>query len=212
MDIGSFFAITVATLVLVATPGPVVIATVARSAVGGFAAVIPFLCGVLVADLIYAGLAVSGLIFIAKQYGPAFLLIKYVGAAYLVYLGIQTIREAVFSSPSTFNTGADDRHDARESIFTGWLSGLIVTLGNPKLILFYVSFLPTFVDLTALSKLGAAFTAGWVAFLFFAGNLVWALVSSHLGTLLKTSRSLRTLKFGSGSVLAGAGVAVAVRD
>ncbi len=211
MNWESFVAITIATLILVATPGPVVLATIARSSMGGFSASIMFLTGVLVADLIYAGLAVSGLSYIAAQYGPAFMVVKYLGAAYLIYLGIKMIRERA-SSTSEMPPSAGTADVGRESAFAGWLSGLLVTLGNPKLILFYVSFLPTFVDLTQLSMAGALFTVGWVAFLFFAGNLVWALGSASLGVLLKSPRSLRCLNIGSGTVLVGAGAAIAIRD
>lgn len=210
----SFFAMTVATMVLVATPGPVVLATIARSVIGGFRASIAFLFGVLAADLFYAGLAMAGLSYIAAQYGPVFLVIKYLGAAYLVYLGIRMIRDRTAMSKEARTEGQPETASSvrKESAFAGWLSGLLVTLGNPKLILFYVSFLPTFVNLQALSTFEAAFATAWIAFIFFAGNVVWALSSARLGTVLKSPRALRRLNIGAGTVLMGAGAAIAARN
>lgn len=208
----SFFAMTIATAVLVATPGPVVLATIARSVVGGFRASIAFLFGVLAADLLYAGLAMAGLSYIAAQYGPVFLVIKYVGAAYLIYLGIKMIRERVSVATRETEDGTTAAPVRRESLFAGWFSGLLVTLGNPKLILFYVSFLPTFVNLQALNIYEAAFASAWIAFIFFAGNLVWAMSSARLGTFLKSPRALRRLNIGAGAVLMGAGAAIAARN
>lgn len=209
----SFAAMSIATLVLVATPGPVVLATIARSVVGGFRSSIAFLCGVLVVDLFYAGLAMAGLSYIAAQYGPVFLVIKYVGAAYLVYLGVKMIRERVSVSAADLPENEPAATPLRkESLLAGWASGLLVTLGNPKLILFYVSFLPTFVDLQALSLFEAAFASAWIAFIFFSGNLVWALSSARLGRFLKSPRALRRLNIGAGTVLMGAGAAIAARN
>ncbi|WP_259780753.1 LysE family translocator [Aestuariispira ectoiniformans] len=209
----SFFAMSIATLVLVATPGPVVLATIARSVTGGFRASIAFLFGVMAADLFYAGLAMAGLAYVAAQFAPVFLVIKYVGAAYLVYLGIKMIRERISIATQDSDDNATIPAAARkESLAAGWLSGLLVTLGNPKLILFYVSFLPTFVDLHALNLYEAAFASGWIAFLFFSGNLIWALGSARMGKFLKSPRAMRRLNIGAGAVLMGAGAAIAVRS
>lgn len=207
MSFETFLAMTAAVLVLAATPGPVVLATIARSMSGGMRASIPFLFGVATADIIYAGLAMLGLSWIAATYGPVFEVIKWLGAGYLMWLGISLARSA-FQNPDDVKT----KPAKPESVFMGWLSGLVITLGNPKLILFYVSFLPTFVDLEAVSTSGAAWAVLWITLLFFGSNVLWGLSVLPVGRLLKSgvkngiSWKGKAVRLTGGGTLVGSGV------
>lgn len=208
MTIEMFITMTIAVLIMAAVPGPVMLATMARSVAGGMRSAKPFLLGVAVADIIYAGLAMAGLAWIAAAYGPVFEVIKWVGAGYLIWLGIGLLR----SAGKADNEETTTHPIKQEPFWLGWLSGLVITLGNPKLILFYVSFLPTFMDMDALSAVEATFAVSWIAVVFLAANTGWALSVSPLGTWLRQGRKSkasgtgRALRTAGGFTLIGSGV------
>lgn len=205
MDIQVIMALVGATAILALVPGPVVAALVGRALLGGVRSTIGFLAGVFVADLVWLAAAVSGLGYIAATYATLFMVIKYLGALYLLYLGVQACREAMrrqhaIEIPKTKFKGA------------GFLSGLLVTLGNPKLVAFYIGFLPTFIDMQSLSIQEALVTAVLVPSTFAIINFGWALSASKARQVLRAEGPQRIMNFLSGGFLIGAGTVLMVED
>lgn len=198
----SALSLSIAILVLGLTPGPGVFAIIARALAMGLRPTLVFIVGVIAGDMVYLVLVALGLNVLVTQYGAAFGLLKIIGGLYLIYLGIQTWRSA-----KDVDEGAMPQ--AEKSTARSLLSGLSLTLGNPKVVVFYVAFLPAFIDLSALSTgglLGAAMVVGVTLLVVFTG---YAWMAARARKLLRTPAAVKTLRRGSGGLLVGAGGAVA---
>ena len=127
-------------------PGPGILLVVSRTISGGLSASLWTIAGIVSADIIFLFITVYGLQAIATLLDSAFIFIQIIGAAYLIWLGI-----LIWKSPSiTLNPGSAKQHRS-QSFYSLWLTGLLVTLSNPKAILFYMSFLPAIIDITTLT-------------------------------------------------------------
>lgn len=131
--------------VLAAVPSVSVLAVSARSASSGFVHGALTALGVVTGDLAFILLAVFGLALLAEAMGSMFHLVKYLGGAYLIWLGIVLWQ--------TRTRAADVGGAAGSSLRSSFMTGLLVTLGDQKAVLFYLGFLPAFVDLSAMSCL-----------------------------------------------------------
>lgn len=206
MSFESVIALSAAIFLLGVTPGPGVFAIVARALAQGFRPTLVFIIGIIAGDVVYLLLAALGLSVLATQYAAAFGLLKIAGGAYLVFLGVQTWRSAsrVESAGDAGLAPVQPRGAAR-----GFLSGLSVTLGNPKVVVFYVAFLPAFMDLGALGRGDLAVAAAIVSLTLFAVLAGYAYMAARARALFRSRRAVRNLHRGAGALMAGAGGAVA---
>ena len=144
-----------AVVALVATPGPAVLYVVARSLEGGRRAGLAATLGISAGTLAHVGLAAGGVSALLAASAPAFRAVKLLGAIYLIWLGVRTWRSGRSAAPITAR-----RRAARGIV----LEGALVNLTNPKTAVFFLAFLPQFIDPTrgAVSQavlLGAIFVA-----------------------------------------------------
>ena len=191
-----------ASLVLLATPGPAVLYIVARSLEQGRRAGIISVLGIHAGTLVHIAAAALGVSGILMTSASAFLAVKYAGAGYLIYLGVRRLwarREA--AQP------ASDRRSHR-SLF---LQGVLVNVLNPKTALFFLAFLPQFVDVSRGSValqillLGAVFVV-----LGILCDGAWALLAGSAGNWLSRRPAfLRAERYVTGGVLVGLGLAAA---
>ncbi|MCP4020590.1 MAG: LysE family translocator, partial [Desulfobacteraceae bacterium] len=144
MTVLSVFSLSIAMFILAATPGPGVFATVSRALASGFIPALGVIAGIVTGDIIFLLFAIWGLSMIAQALGGFFMLVKIIGAAYLLFLGVKIW----LSKPVPAQESSPGKHTP----YGHFLSGLLITLSNPKVILFYCGFLPTFLDLPALTK------------------------------------------------------------
>ena len=130
----------------VATPGPGVAALVARVLGQGLKGVAPFIAGYFVGDMIWLTFAATGLAVVAKTFAGVFVAIKFAGAAYLLYLAwrMATAPAAVEAAPTPATRG-----------WRAFLASLSLTLGNPKVMVFFLSIMPLVVDLTDADRVCA---------------------------------------------------------
>lgn len=208
MSIGIILALATASFLWMAAPGPGVIATAARSAAFGFRSTAPFILGIATGDLVYVLFAILGLSMVAGMLGELFVVVRWAGAAYLIYLGVKAWRQPV-KSPSAI---ADDSLTTRRSHARAYAGGLFLSLGNPKVIIFYLSFLPTFVDLTTLSFGGGATIVATVLSVLIGVLSGYALLGLQARRLFSTERAMRNINRAAGSAMIGAGCSVAVRN
>ncbi len=204
MTIESAIAFTIAMFILAASPGPGVFATVAQALAGGFRSALDVIAGIVTGDLIFLLLAVFGLTALARTLGDLFIVVKIAGGGYLIWLGIKLwLAKPVLpgEKPGIKTQSGKQR----------FLGGLFITLGNPKVILFYAGFLPTFMDLGSL-------TAGDVLVVACLVTVVLALVlgayaysASRARALFTKPRAIQNLNRGAGTIMIGAGVAIATR-
>jgi threonine/homoserine/homoserine lactone efflux protein len=193
-----------ALFVAAASPGPGIAAIVARVLGRGTDGAIAFIMGVAIGDVVWLSFAVGGLAVLAQTFHGVFVAIRFAGAAYLLYMAWKMWTAPVVAA-------GIDAATMRESWLKLFLSGLAVTLGNPKVIVFYLALLPNLVDLASLGAIGFAelvgVTLGVLAFVF-AG---YVLLAARARRLFTSPRAMRLVNRSAGTVMAGAAVAVATR-
>jgi threonine/homoserine/homoserine lactone efflux protein len=192
-----------AALVLLLIPGPAVLYIVARSVEQGRLAGFVSDLGIHTATLVHVAAASLGLSAILASSALAFSVIKYAGAAYLIWLGLRKI-----FGPSASNADVVVRRQRYRRLFR---DGFIVNLLNPKTALFFLAFLPQFVDASRghvamqIAVLGLLFTA-----LGFITDGCYALAAGTAGGWLRRSRGyLRLERYVSGVLFIGLGVTAA---
>lgn len=145
----------VATLVLAITPGPDMTLFVSRALSQGRSAGFASMVGTFTGIVVHTVLVVVGVSALIVASPATFLVLKLFGAGYLVFLAWQAIRHGSTFSPSTVR-------GAEHSLFRNWATGLGVNLLNPKVILFYMTFLPQFVSASDPHASGKLFFLGMV--------------------------------------------------
>ena len=171
----SMAALFLAMLVLAAVPSLSVLTVTARAAAHGFAHGAATTAGVVAGDLVFILLAIFGLALLAETLGEGFLFVRYLGAAWLLYLGIRLWR----TRPRLTGEGRVTRSSLRGS----FMAGLLLTLGDQKAILFYLGFFPAFLELDALTTLDVGLVAA-IAILAVGGvKLAYAFAADRLGAL-----------------------------
>jgi threonine/homoserine/homoserine lactone efflux protein len=193
-----------AALLLLVVPGPAVCYIVGRSIGQGRSAGLVSALGISVGSLIHTAAAAVGLSALLMSSAIAFAAVKYLGAAYLIYLGIQKIRrEEPFQLPGGTPSVKLSRIFAQ---------GIVVNVLNPKAALFFFAFLPQFVEPTRgnvadqILFLGVLFAA-----LGLTTDTFWALTSGTVASLFRRSPSaMRTQRYLSGGILISLGVATAL--
>ncbi|MGB8816774.1 MAG: LysE family translocator [Rhizobiaceae bacterium] len=203
MTLTGFLAYCAALALAVAVPGPGIVAMVARGLGSGFRATLPFTIGIALGDLVYLTAAVLGLAFIAKTFGVAFMVIKFAGAAYLLYLAFRFW---------TAGVGFENVNAQRaESPLIGFLSGLMVTLGNPKVMVFYLALLPAIVDLSTVTVADFAVLVALTTAILFAILLPYLALATRTRALLQTPSALKRMSRVASCFLGAAAVAIAIR-
>lgn len=202
MSIETIVAYAFAMGLLAATPGPGVFATIAQAVTKGTAPAYAMLTGLIVSDIIYLVAAATGLGLLAQQFGEAFTLLRYVGAAYLIWLGCTS-----WTAPKMIDQKAASPARARS-----FIAGFLISLSNPKVIVFYLAFLPTFVDLQAINATDVGIMA------FITATLSYIILGSYIYGARRVGQSLRqpTIKKrfdrAAGTLLIGTGIFVAARN
>jgi len=199
----SFFAFAGAMFLLALTPGPGVFVTVAGTLSRGLGYAAFVIAGIVAGDLLFLLFAVFGLAAVAEHLHWLFVAVKYAGALYLVYLGLKLWREKPAAPPR----GAF----AEKARRSGFLTGLFVTLANPKVILFYLGFLPLFVDLSALSAADILSIVAVVAAVLGSTMFAYALAAAGTRKRFQDARAQRLLNRTAGSVMIAAGAALSAK-
>lgn len=207
MSLETLLAFTLAMFLLSVTPGPGFLMVVGRALADGFKAGLAAIVGLVLGDLLFLLLAILGMSALAAVLGEFFLAVKILGAAYLIWLGVKTWR----SRPHLPQMAAPEPAGSPLPHFRSALLGFVVTLGNPKVILFYGALVPTFVDVTALTSADVAALAFVVAAMLFLVVGCYAWLAARAGRMVRSERALVWLNRATGGLLVAAGIAVATR-
>jgi threonine/homoserine/homoserine lactone efflux protein len=189
-----------ASVALILTPGPDTMYVLTRGVADGRTAGLRSALGVSTGILVHTTAAVLGLAALLRVSELGYALVKYAGAAYLLYLGIQTIRQ---DDPLSASDATTDGGSFRQ--------GVAVNVLNPKVALFFLAFLPQFVtaDVAAgeqMVALGVAYALLTAAYLGIVG-----LLSGRIGAVLRgRDRIGSAIQWGSGTILAALAVRLAV--
>lgn len=144
----SLFALFTALVVLAAVPGVSALTVVARAATYGLTHGVLTALGIVAGDMVFIAIALGGLALMAEVLSPLTVLLQYIAGVYLIGLGVGLYRSQ--ATPGQTLEAADS------SWLSSFLLGLSITLGDQKATLFYLGFLPAFVDIATLSWLDAA--------------------------------------------------------
>jgi threonine/homoserine/homoserine lactone efflux protein len=197
-DYGAFVA---AIIIFLAIPGPGNLALITSTGKGGIAAGLAATLGVIAGDQVLMWLAVAGVAALLAAYPAAFHAVQWLGAAYLAWLGLKMLLAKPGSKPVL---NIQPKHYFRQAA--------LITLLNPKAIVFYMAFFPLFVDPARHAGLATfGVMAATIATLTFVYGLVVVLLTHHLAERLRANPLIgRVLEKVAGVFLIGFGVKLAV--
>lgn len=205
MDIQSTLALALAVLVFALIPGPAILACVAQGLGRGFASAAMLAAGIVLGDLVFLWFALFGLATVATLLGELFFLVRVAGGAWLLWLAWKMWRDAR-------HVGRDALPPPRVAGVRSFAAGLALTLGNPKVILFYLGFLPAFMDLGAIRGADALVVSAVVGGVLITVNLAYAGAAARARRLLRQPRRLAAAQRAAAGVMAGTGVVVLTRS
>ena len=203
MDASSLLIFAGALAVAAGSPGPSIAALVARVLARGWREVLPFLAAMWIGEAVWLSVAVLGLAMVAHTFHLLFTVIKYLGAAYLLFLAWKMWRTPVDAAENAL-----PRERSAGKLF---FAGLAVTLGNPKIMVFYMALLPTIIDLARVSTLGWAELTATMFVILVAVDMSWALLAAQARRFLRSARAMRAANRTGATMMAGAAAAIAVR-
>lgn len=201
MDMTTLIAFAAAFFVFAASPGPDNMTIVARTVTHGAPSGIAYGLGTVAGILIFLTLAAFGLSLIAQEMGVAMTVLRYGGAAYLIWMGVK-----MWTAPAI--VPQLQPVSERRGLFSIFLTGFVLNLGNPKMPLFYVALLPNIVgaSLTVDHLAALAAVILCVEVVVIGGHVLLAVRARKL---LRSERIVRRVNRVAGGVMIGSGVAVA---
>ncbi len=203
MTLASLLVFATTLFVAAGSPGPSIAALVARVLSRGARDVLPFLLAMWVGEAIWLSLAVAGLAAIAESFQPVFVAIKWIGVGYLLYLAWKMW----FSEPAEPGEAIPESRSALRM----FIAGLTVTLGNPKIMIFYVALLPSIIDLAGVTPVGWLELLGAMFLTLVVVHLSWVMLAARARQFLRSRRAVRIANRVSAGTMAGAAAAIAAR-
>ena len=187
-----------ATLILI-IPGPTILLVISQAVTHGRRSVVPLVAGVVIGDFTAMTLSLLGLGALMSTSAALFNIFKWIGAVYLIYLGIKLWKSNPKNNSIQYNTKNTSARSLLKSSF-------IVTALNPKSIAFFVAFLPQFIDplkpaLSQLTLLGGTFL-----FLATLNAALYAIFAGQLGEHMRKRKIRKWFNRCGGSALIGAGI------
>jgi threonine/homoserine/homoserine lactone efflux protein len=201
---GSLLALFGAMLIVALVPGPAVFAVIARTFSSGFSRGLMMIIGITLGDFIFILLALFGLSIISEIMGTTFLIIKYVSAAYLIWLGINLIK--------TKGSAENIKVSKESSLLANLITGLMINLGNPKAIVFYIGLFPAFIDVNQVVALDVLAIMGIATIAFGSVNICYALLALRAKKVLKNPNASSLINKTAGTIMVSTGALVAIKS
>jgi threonine/homoserine/homoserine lactone efflux protein len=199
-----FLAFLGVSIVVIVTPGPDTALTVRNTVLGSRRTGLLTALGVATGQAVWTLAAAAGIAALLVASEPAFLVAKFAGAAYLVWLGVQSLRAALRRTDPP-RSHATARAPRTMTATTAYRQGVVSDLGNPKMAAFFTSLLPqfntSFAGMLALGLVFCLITFAWLA--------LYATAVAKAGEVLRRPRIRRTIDALTGAVPIGLGVRVA---
>lgn len=189
--------------VLACIPGASALTVSARSAAHGFRHGIVTTAGIVAGDIVYILIAVYGLSILAETLGDRFLLVKYVGACYLLWLGV-----------GLWRSGADrDKVEGsgKTTLLASFLAGLAITLADQKAILFYLGFFPSLINLTVITGADTMLIVAIASLAVGSAKLLYAYLAARGSTLSTGAGFKRGIRAAAGGLLIAVAIYIVLR-
>ena len=197
--------------VLSATPGPSDFAVVARSLTAGFRQGVIMTLGIITGDFLFIAFAIYSLSEVAELMSGLFFLVKYICAAYLIGLGSGTLKDAFKDAPKNGVKVTNLSVSKPSSGYSSFFSGLMITLGDPGAILFYMGLFPAFVELRTISTAQTLSIMGMATLIVGSVKITEAYLADRTRRLFENVRFQKNLNILSGCVLLGTGIVLLFR-
>ncbi|MEZ5833550.1 MAG: LysE family translocator [Dongiaceae bacterium] len=204
MDLGSIILFAVALAIAIATPGPTIATLVARILTMGPRRNIGFAIGLVFGDVLWLAAAVFGLATLAREAHEIMVAIKYIGAAYLLYLAYR-----MWTAPATGPMQSASGARLRLGSIAG---GLAMAVSNPKTMLFYLALLPNLVPLGNIGAVTFAELTLLLTVVYVAVLAAYMTSATYARRLIASPRTVRIANRGSAIVMTGTAAIVATRS
>lgn len=204
MNWGLYAAFVAATMALIATPGPIVALVLSESSRHGRRVGLATVAGTTIAGAAQLALVTVGFAAVVATFSHAFEIVRWAGAAYLIWLGVSALKRA----------GKPDDGPAlepAERVSAAFRRGLVVALSNPKTLVFFSAFFPLFVDRSLPAAPQLAVMAVTYVTIGFSMDMGWMLLGDRAGRALSGPRARAALERVSGGVLIAGGLALAAK-
>jgi threonine/homoserine/homoserine lactone efflux protein len=199
MSLQSIMALALATAILGLSPGPAVFATIGRSLSLGLSQTYLFITGIILGDVFFSLLAMGGLAALATHYASVFIALKVLGGGYLIYLGGQSLASSKHSELFLNYTEKGPKLIA---------SGFLLTASNPKDLLFFVGFLPLFVNMKTIDIGQAVLVSVVIALAFVMTLSLYAVAANYVRAFFKAGNATLWLHRIAGVLMIGVGIGV----
>jgi threonine/homoserine/homoserine lactone efflux protein len=203
VSVESLFTLFSAMVLLAIVPGPAVFAVIARSFSSGTLSGAYLTAGIIFGDYVFIILALFGLSTLAEAMGSTFFVIKYLSAAYLIWLGYKLLR--------TKASSIDIESSKDASLTSNFLSGLLITLGNPKAILFYLGFFPAFINIGDVNLTDTGLIMLTATLAFGSVNIGYTLLAVRARQTFKSANASKVINKTAGTIMVTTGAIMAVR-
>ena len=199
-----FIAYSLALAVSALIPGPGVAALIGQALGKRVKDTMPFILGHISGDVFFLTLAVLGLSVVAKAFSGVFIVIKILGALYLLYIAY-----GLWTSKGAFQSTENEQTKSKKSrLAGGYLYGLVVTLGNPKTIIFYMALIPNVLDLNQVGFLDWSILATITATILMITLLVYAFAASIAAGVLSSAKAMLRLNLAVAAIIGSVGIVV----
>lgn len=203
MTFNNIVALFSAMVVLASIPSVSVLAVSTRSATSGFIHGVFTTVGIVVGDIIFIIIAIWGLSLLAETMGNLFFLIKYLGGAYLIFLGIGLCRSKL--------NDMQTQEIIDTSLLSSFLTGLFITLGDQKATLFYLGFFPAFLDLSQISYFDTSIIIALTIVAVGGVKLGYAFMADR-ARLLVSSKIRKGINITAGCVMIAVGIYLIIKS
>jgi threonine/homoserine/homoserine lactone efflux protein len=203
MELSALAMFAAALFVNAGSPGPSIAALVARVLSRGLGSVLPFLTAMWIGEALWLVAAVLGLGYVAEQFYVVFSIIKYLGIAYLAYLAWN-----MWHAPVAVEAGQLPENKSSVQLF---FTGMALTLGNPKIMVFYLALLPHLINLNAVSAFGLVELVAVAVAVMMTVDLAWAFAAAWARRWFKSPRAMKLANRASATAMGGAAAVLATR-
>ncbi|MGL4406713.1 MAG: LysE family translocator [Notoacmeibacter sp.] len=204
MTLSGFITYSIALGIAAAIPGPGITALVARALGSGFMASFWMSIGLILGDITYLVAVLFGLAVLAQTFGLAFLVIKWLGVAYLCWLAWKLWTAGIIGQ----NLQAEAK---KESAFSSALAGWTLTLGNPKTMIFYLAITPTIINLQSVTFADGAALVAITAVVLLVVIIPYLVLAAKARGLFAKPKALKLINRTAAGFLGGAAAAIALR-
>lgn len=190
--------------VMVISPGPGIAAVIARGISQGTRAASAYIAGFVVGDLVWFTVAATGLSVIAQTFEALFLAIKYLGCCYLLFMAWK-----IWTAP--IETGGTDSTAGGLNHWPSFFGSLSIALGNPKVIIFFLSIMPLVIDLKSITSVAFLEMATVIVLVFVPTQTAILLLANRAPRIFTSRRALKRINQGTAGIMAGAAAVIATR-